>query len=332
MRFHGRAIGFGELSDILGDAAALERAPAGTDRVTWIGHRSGWTSELLMVDPYVMYPNVCERTLCSGLLPALVALGLAGCSAPSDGEQTRADAEAGHRDSSGHAHAAASAQPANDDDLGWSKLQNGHEHHTSPPPPWEALPADVRARLTHQLALTRSLIAKYPTVAAAEAAGYRRAGGFVPGMGVHYMGGGLGNASGTLSDEEILRPSNLIFDGTDKNSRIAGFMYVSHFLQGKGQVEGFAGPYDAWHSHSGFCFKTGADGGADILGGDGNMDEEQCRKAGGTYRVSANFMVHVWTVPGYKSTKGVFSPLNPAMKCPDGTYYSEGPARMCRGT
>ena len=32
-------------------------------------------------------------------------------------------------------------------------------------------------------------------------------------------------------------------------------------------------------------------------------------------------MVHVWTVPGYESELGVFSDLNPALTCPDGTYH-----------
>ena len=33
------------------------------------------------------------------------------------------------------------------------------------------------------------------------------------------------------------------------------------------------------------------------------------------------YMVHVWSVPGYESPKGVFSEVNPRITCPDGSYY-----------
>jgi hypothetical protein len=39
-------------------------------------------------------------------------------------------------------------------------------------------------------------------------------------------------------------------------------------------------------------------------------------------------MVHVWTVPGYESTRGVFSEVNPAITCPDGTYHRIGLERI----
>jgi hypothetical protein len=29
----------------------------------------------------------------------------------------------------------------------------------------------------------------------------------------------------------------------------------------------------------------------------------------------------VWTVPGYESDLGIFSEVNPAITCPDGTYF-----------
>jgi hypothetical protein len=34
-------------------------------------------------------------------------------------------------------------------------------------------------------------------------------------------------------------------------------------------------------------------------------------------------MVHVWTVPGYESDRGIFTEINPAITCPDGTYYTK---------
>jgi len=32
-------------------------------------------------------------------------------------------------------------------------------------------------------------------------------------------------------------------------------------------------------------------------------------------------MVNVWVVPGYESREGLFSDINPALDCPDGSYY-----------
>jgi hypothetical protein len=32
-------------------------------------------------------------------------------------------------------------------------------------------------------------------------------------------------------------------------------------------------------------------------------------------------MVHVWSVPGWESGQGLFGEMNPALACPDGTYY-----------
>jgi hypothetical protein len=36
-------------------------------------------------------------------------------------------------------------------------------------------------------------------------------------------------------------------------------------------------------------------------------------------------MVHVWSVPGWESSQGLFGEVNPALACPDGTYYQRPP-------
>ena len=33
-------------------------------------------------------------------------------------------------------------------------------------------------------------------------------------------------------------------------------------------------------------------------------------------------MVHVWTIPGYESIRGVFSDVNPVIACTDGNYFT----------
>jgi hypothetical protein len=43
-------------------------------------------------------------------------------------------------------------------------------------------------------------------------------------------------------------------------------------------------------------------------------------------------LLHVWTVPSYTDPLGVFAHTNPAVTCPDGTYYNKGtdPLTTCR--
>lgn len=52
------------------------------------------------------------------------------------------------------------------------------------------------------------------------------------------------------------------------------------------------------------------------------------------------WMTHVWTVPGYEvgdEDGGTFAEVNPALRCPDGTYYmlpveewASHPRNVCR--
>jgi hypothetical protein len=267
----------------------------------------------------------CAGALASILVAASV---LTGCSPGGDGAQGERNSAEHAAGTNGH-HAAATSTPAGE--IGTGAAGHGHgDHHGGPAAPrWEELPQEVRARLTHQLALTRRLLDKFKTVADAEAAGYRRRGSFTPGMGVHYSGGGVANTSGTLSDAEILRPTHLIFDGTEKTARLAGFMYISGFNRSKGPIEGFAGPYDAWHGHKGMCNKWLPNGEKDTFGADGSITKEQCDKVGGTFEDAKTAMVHVWTVPGFESPSGVFSGLNPALTCRNGTRRSATGSGPC---
>lgn len=209
------------------------------------------------------------------------------------------------------------------DDKGWSKLTNGFQHTMAPVVPLASIPAPIRTQLIRQLALTAELVRKYPTAKDAEAAGYRRVGPFVPGMGTHYMGGKT-NTSGTLTDEEILHPSSILYDGTSPDSPIAGFMY-HHEPSGQSpkEPEGFAGPNDHWHRHTGVCLTPGSNGATEALGADGNITEADCKAKGGNYLALTPYAVHVWTVPAYTSPLGVFSHLNPALTCPDGSYHRD---------
>ena len=173
--------------------------------------------------------------------------------------------------------------------------------------------------LSKQLAVTSSLVERYPTLGAAEAAGWNRAGPFSPGLGVHDMGPGYAlNADGRMDPEDLLAPM-LIFDGLTPDAKLAGFMYLAYGTTT--EPEAFAGANDHWHYHEHVCIATAADGsistpfGADLDG----VTEGMSTEAGGSWLDDTGYMVHVWNVPGYESPDGMFDELNPAITCARGT-------------
>jgi hypothetical protein len=245
---------------------------------------------------------------------------------------TTAAAMSGH-DVAGHAHDMAAmgshsgAETAflfpDGDDKGWSKVENGTQHDMAPEVRLANLPATTRAELVRQLGLTMDVIKKYPTVRDAEAAGYHRAGPFIPGLGTHYVGGRM-NRSGTLTDDDILRPSTIIYDGIAADAPIAGFRYMSIAMGPTGtEPAGFAGPNDHWHYHTGVCITAGANGAMEALGFDGSITAADCKAKGGNFIAATQYLLHVWTVPAYTNPLGVFAHANPALTCADGTYYTD---------
>ena len=204
------------------------------------------------------------------------------------------------------------------DDKGWSPLSNGDDHGLHIPyVPIASLAPESRALLEHQLDLTVLVAQTFPTVADALAAGYYDVGGFSPGLGTHLVGGGMPDFDGVLADDELLRPTSLIYAGSAPDARIAGFMYTS--MRPPAEMEGeagFAGPNDHWHTHSGVCLAD-----ATALGSDGSITEAECSAKGGSFLDIDISMTHVWTVPAYTSPLGVFSHDNPSITCNDGTYY-----------
>ncbi len=218
-----------------------------------------------------------------------------------------------------HDHGAPAAAPtgAVADDKGLSQVMNGMQHEEV----IEPMDGATTAMLAHQLARTAELVAMYPTVADAEAAGYRRQGPFAPGLGVHYGKGGETLVGASITEENVLKPM-LIYDGSNPDSKLAGFMYIAFGVEGV--PEGFAGKNDSWHSHSNVCLVVRPDGSTDApLGADrSDVSKDLCDKYGGFLIDNTGYMLHVWTVPGYESSLGVFHEASSALPCPDGTFYS----------
>jgi hypothetical protein len=195
---------------------------------------------------------------------------------------------------------------------------NGHQSAHADEP----MDAATTALLAHQLARTAELVERYPTIADAEAAGYRRYGPFSPGLGTHYAKGARTLVGDTIDDENVLNPM-LVFDGITPDAKLAGFMYIA-FGSG-GPPEGFAGPNDVWHYHTNVCIVLKPDGTIDApLGADReNVPVELCNSYGGILIRDTGYMLHVWTVPGYESPDGVFHEVNAAITCGDGTYHTK---------
>jgi hypothetical protein len=252
-----------------------------------------------------------------GAIVPIGVLALATAAVASPGARNHAlgshgDHAAGHSDAAagGHDHGTGAIA----DDKGLAALENGHQHGSGV----VELDPVTRQALAVQLGGTIGLIQKYPNIAAAEAAGYHRAGPFAAGLGTHYVNyGTVGNSDGVIDGNDIEGPL-LIFDGIEPDSPLAGFMYMA--LGAKDVPEGFIGPNDHWHYHTNTCIVM-KDGNIEApLGADAEVTEAQCAKYGGELLENTGYMVHVWTVPGYESSRGVFSNINPAITCPDGTY------------
>jgi hypothetical protein len=267
--------------------------------------------------------STMARARGAALVGALAAVVLATAAVASPGARNHAahshgdhgaDGVAGNA-VAGHDHGSAATGA---DDRGFSQLANGHQHEHGGDEP---LTPEETVALAGQLAATAELVARYPTIADAEAAGWRRAGPFSPGLGTHYMGPTFAaNADGDMDPEDLLTPM-LVYDGLGRDARLAGFMYLTY--GSATEPQGFAGANDHWHYHERVCVRVGAGGvidtpfGADLPG----VTEQMCRNAGGSFIAFTGYMVHVWNVPGYESPDGMFTELNRRITCPDGTYH-----------
>jgi hypothetical protein len=161
-----------------------------------------------------------------------------------------------------------------------------------------------RELLAKQMIQARTVIDKYPTVKVAEAAGYEKSTVFLPCIGAHYT-----NLKYLAFDPA--NPSELLFDGTNPDSKIIGLSYL--VFNAKGAPEGFAGPNDHFHQHNangGLCLKDGVG----VIGGE-DQSVEDCEKAGGKKggKIMENiWMAHAWVAPGWECSWGVF-----AGECPE---------------
>lgn len=198
--------------------------------------------------------------------------------------------------------------------MAWVIATNGSRVH-----------AASRDPLSTQLSEARAVSVHYPTVADAEAAGYKRVGFFSPGAGAHYVDERDKSGPGAV---DVRRPMAFVYDGVSPTSRVVGLMYYSDSQR---EPDGFTGRDDRWHRHGSVCSKR-TNGEVDILlPGDADVTRAQCDAAHGRFHKKSGWMLHAWVVPGWESADGVFSHSHPNLHCADGTDNIDG-LGYCAGT
>ena len=175
---------------------------------------------------------------------------------------------------------------------------SGHGHRG--PVAFKIFDAATRTDFAAQVALSNQAVATYPTVADAEAGGWRRITPYVPCIAAHYLKG-----SALANPFDPAEPEILLYDGTKPDSKIVGLSYLQ--FAGKDKApEGFPGASDPWHVHEQLCI-----GGGGVVG-DESTTPEQCADRGGNLVKLGNlWMTHMWNVPGWESRWGLFSSEHP---------------------
>lgn len=179
-----------------------------------------------------------------------------------------------------------------------SEGNSGHGHRG--PVPFVPLDASERDAFAEQVRQSNQVVAKYPTAADAEAAGWHRITPYVPCIAAHYL-----NSSVLDGTFDPTAPEILLFDGTDPDSKIVGLSYLV-FTDPENPPEGFVGDNDPWHIHRQLCI------GADGVVGDESTTDAQCEQRGGRVIPLDNlWMMHMWNVAGWDSRWGLFSSEHP---------------------
>ena len=183
---------------------------------------------------------------------------------------------------------------------------------------WVPLNPHDQAILSNQLSTALQAAERYPTVAAAKAAGLILAGGMAPGVGAHYQLISADTFKGINPDGSVdpAYPASWIYASTADNAPVVGVMYISMAAKAP---SGFIGPNDHWHQHSNVCVQY-AHGKIGVpFAADQSVTPQECADVNGVFMKKTVWMVHAWVVPGWESPQGVFSHDNLHIYCPGNT-------------
>ena len=192
-----------------------------------------------------------------------------------------------------------SGPPASEGQVTDAEGNHGHRG----PVEWAAItdPAE-RDLLQQQLEIADSVTLQYPTVADAEAGGWRLVTTYVPCIGSHYI------KTSYMGGFDPAKPGMLLYDGTAPDSKIVGLSYAMIGKPGE-PPDGFAGPNDPWHQHNlngGLCMKNGV-----VVGAESTTKAECTARGGSKIALDGLWMNHTWVVDGWPSSWGLFSAEHP---------------------
>jgi hypothetical protein len=295
---------------VVAGCVVLLAAPAVLDRRA----RAGWLAPAVVAVSVIAVAGSAAYALTPSFTDDVNPGNGSASARPASGPDSAARAASGSSSSSGSpsGNAASGTNPfltgtspceKSGPPVSEAQIRDSEGHFHRGPNPQQPIDEQTRTALELQQAAARSVVAKYPTVADAERAGYRKSTAYVPCIGAHYT-----NPALTRSFDPAA-PSELLYDGTNPDSRIVGLSYlVFHDIT---PPEGFAGPNDLWHRHSfngGLCLGNGG-----VVIGAESTSEEDCTARGGHKAALFNmWMVHDWVVPGFECSWGVF-----AAECPE---------------
>jgi hypothetical protein len=164
------------------------------------------------------------------------------------------------------------------------------------------LPPADQARFDAEIQAAVDAAKAFATTDAAAAAGYVQSSLQLPAIGTHWIKWSLVDAP-----FDPAHPSMLLFDeSTLHPTRLAG---LSYWVRSDNAPEGFTGPNDVWHRHSGLCFENG------WLARENVPSSDEC--AGQWLNGSDLWMLHVWVAPDVTNTAGLFAARNESLCPPD---------------
>lgn len=180
-------------------------------------------------------------------------------------------------------------------------VEPDHAHGHAQVPVTIAMPllTGDRATFEYQWLVARRSTTRFDTVQKAVAAGFVRTSAPGPGVGTHWV-----RWPRVLEPFDPAEPSMILFDERSEPARLVAYVY---WVQSPEEPEGFAGPNDEWHQHTGLCIVNGW-----------TLREEagSAAQCPGTYLAGGDlWMLHAWVVEGFENRLGDFANIHPAL-CP----------------
>lgn len=182
---------------------------------------------------------------------------------------------------------------------GASEPEHAHGHSQVPVTVAAPLLTGDAGTFAQQWLAARRSTSRFDTIAEARAAGFVRTSSPGPGVGTHWV-----RWPQVAEPFDPGEPAMVLFDERSSPARLVAYVY---WVQSDDEPEGFAGPNDEWHQHTGLCVVNGW-----------TLREEagSAERCPGSYLAGGDlWMLHAWVVEGWANRLGDFANIHPAL-CP----------------